>query len=73
MNLALVGLDAADEVGVAAEGRGRFSLVSQAADVWLFVCVCVMCGVCVCVCMVCVCVCVVCVCVCVCVCLFISL
>ena len=49
MNLALVGLDAADEVGVAAEGRGRYSLVSQAADVWLFVCVVCVCGVCVCV------------------------
>ena len=61
MNLALVGLDAADEVGVAAEGRGRYSLVSQAADIWLFVCVVCVCGVCVwCVC-VCIGVCVVCV------------
>jgi len=41
VNLAPVGLDAADEVGVAAEGRGGYSLVCEAADVWLLVCVCV--------------------------------
>ena len=48
MNLAPVGLDAADKVGVAAERRGRYSLVSQAADIWLLVCMCVCVYVCVC-------------------------